>query len=159
MNRLKLIQEIFQKTSFKNYLEIGCYKGKTFFPVKASNKIAVDPFFHILFLKEAIKWIIKEPINLKNKYFKEESEFFFLKRKRYLMKIEKLDVVFVDGLHTFKDSLKDVLNSLVYLNNKGVIIMHDCFPPNKAAALATKNFPTLQEREGIEGWMIDLEIE
>lgn len=152
MKRIELIQALFRKTNFKNYLEIGCYMGRTFFPVKAKNKIAVDPAFHILFIRELLIWIIKEPKNLRNKYFRETSDSFFKKRKKYLIKKGPLDVVFVDGLHTFEASLKDVLNALVYLNQKGVIVMHDCYPPNKAAALPTVNFPTAEDLVGVGGW-------
>ncbi|MEH6535827.1 MAG: class I SAM-dependent methyltransferase [Psychroserpens sp.] len=152
MKRIELINEILKSTNFENYLEIGCYKGKTFFPVIAKRKIAVDPFFHFMFLKEALVWVFKMPKNLKNKYFKEESDLFFLKRKTLLTRIDALDVVFIDGLHTFRASLNDVFNSLQYLNPKGIIIMHDCYPENEAAALPTGDYPTKEELEGVEGW-------
>lgn len=149
MNRISLIQEIFQNTDFENYLEIGCQTGKSFLPIKAKNKIAVDPEFKIS-LKNKIKWLIKEPRNFNNKFFEEESDTFFHKRKEFLKELGQLDVVLVDGLHTFRASLNDVLNSLKYLNTRGIIIMHDCLPPFKAAALPY--YPSLEESKGIEGW-------
>jgi hypothetical protein len=45
-----------------------------------------------------------------------------------------LDVVFVDGLHTQRQALKDVENALAHLNPGGVIVIHDCNPPSAAAA-------------------------
>ncbi|MDH5379308.1 MAG: class I SAM-dependent methyltransferase [Cyclobacteriaceae bacterium] len=155
MSRLALIQDIFKKTDFKSYLEIGCFKGKTFFVVDAENKVAVDPGFHYKFYINKVKWAFKKPANLKNQYFKEESDTFFLKRKDVLEKLGTLDVVFVDGLHTYGASLKDVLNSLKYLNNKGIIVMHDCYPPHEAAALPTKFFPTAEEIANVPGWTGD----
>ena len=151
MNRIELIQEIFQKTNFKNYLEIGCNEGRSFLPVKARHKLAVDPFFKIPTTLK-LKWLFKVPSNINNKYFQETSDDFFLKREEHLKEINHLDVVLVDGLHTFRASLNDVLNSLKYLNNKGIIIMHDCLPPHKAAALATKDYPNSEEQKGVEGW-------
>ena len=81
-----------------------------------------------------------------------ESDQFFLKKKRYLRRRGPFDVVLIDGLHTFRASLSDVLNVLAHLNKDGVIIMHDCFPDHKAAAFPSKQFPTLEEQKSIEGW-------
>ena len=152
MNRLELIKTIFLKSNFKNYLEIGCYKGKTFFPVSAKKKIAVDPSFHPLFYKELIFTLIKKPNNFRNKYFRETSDDFFNNHKQFLTNLKTIDVVLIDGLHTFETSLNDVINSLNYLNPDGVIVMHDCNPTNPAAALPTKHFPTKEDLVGVEGW-------
>jgi len=151
MNRIQLIQEIFSKTDFTNYLEIGCQKGKSFLPIKAKNKTAVDPVFKIP-IRRRLKWLIKWPSNRKNRYFQEESDNFFAKRKEYLRQLGHLDIVLVDGLHNFRTSLNDVLNSLNYLNPKGLILMHDCYPPNAAAAYPSEFFPSEEEIKNIEGW-------
>ena len=58
-----------------------------------------------------------------------------------------LDLVLVDGLHTYEQSLKDVLNSLKYLNDGGVIVIHDCHPSSEAAA-----YPVQSEARNIPGW-------
>jgi hypothetical protein len=150
MNRIELIKEIFRRNKFDTYLEIGTRSGTSFFPIRCRNKIAIDPDFAIPWEKKA-KWLIKNPRNLFSKFFEETSDDFFRNRQRFLEKIGKIDVVLVDGLHTFQASLNDVLNSLYYLNNDGVIVMHDCLPPNEAAALPTKQYPTEEERS-IEGW-------
>lgn len=151
MDRIKLIQEIFQRTNFQNYLEIGCQSGVSFLPIKAKYKTAVDPIFRIS-NKKKLKWLIKEPKNYYNKYFEEESDVFFSKRNAYFEKVGQFDVVLVDGLHIFRASLNDVLNSLKYLNNNGIIIMHDCYPPHKAAALPTRIFLSEAEQKEVEGW-------
>lgn len=39
-----------------------------------------------------------------------------------------IDVAFVDGLHEWKQVVRDVDNCLRYLNRGGVIVMHDCCP-------------------------------
>lgn len=153
LKRLELINRIFNQTNFKTYLEIGCYKGKTFFNVIAKYKIAVDPFFHPFFIFEGLKGMFKNHFNFyNNKYFKVESDIFFKKNKKFLKKLNGLDVVFIDGLHTYENSLRDIINSLRYLNSKGVIIVHDCYPPNAAAALPTKKFPNKKDISGIDGW-------
>jgi hypothetical protein len=150
MNRIILIQEIINKGKYSTYLEIGSQSGKSFLPIKCKNKIAVDPVFNIP-LEKRIKWLFKNPLNIRNKYFEETSDDFFLKRKSILKKTNGIDVVLIDGLHTFKTSLTDVFNSLEYLNMEGEIILHDCYPPNNAAAT-----PAMSKNEaaklGIEGW-------
>lgn len=151
MNRIQLIQEIFSKTDFSNYLEIGCQTGKSFLPVKARNKTAVDPEFKIP-IGRKLKWLFLWPSNVKNKYFQEESDVFFAKRKEHLLQLKHLDIVLVDGLHNFRTSLNDTLNSLNYLNPKGLILLHDCFPPTEAAAFPSEFFPTEEEQKSIKGW-------
>lgn len=62
------------------------------------------------------------------------SNAFFDKKSSYLKKNGPLDLIFFDGLHPFKASFKDVLNTLKYLNLKGTLVLHDCYPPIKASA-------------------------
>ena len=150
MNRIDLIQRLFTKVNFQTFLEIGTRSGSSFLPIRARYKIAIDPEFKIPWEKKA-KWYIQNPNNFGSKYFEETSDDFFRLRKDYLQKVGKIDVVLVDGLHTYQASLTDVLNSLKHLNRNGVIVLHDCLPPNEAAAMPTKQFPTEEERN-IEGW-------
>tara|TARA_R110001583_G_scaffold145875_1_gene297883 strand:- start:6305 stop:7036 length:732 start_codon:yes stop_codon:yes gene_type:complete len=149
MNRITLIQEIFKKTNFKKYLEIGCERGYSFLPLKAKYKIGVDPNFNIP-KKRKLNWFFKVPENFNNKYFEEKSDDFFLNRIKFLKRKQPIDVVLIDGMHTFRASLNDVFNSLKYLNINGVIVLHDCLPPYKAAS--TEFCPTIEEQKEIEGW-------
>ena len=43
---------------------------------------------------------------------------------------EPFDVIFVDGLHTFEQCRKDVINSLNFLNLGGYLFIHDLIPRN-----------------------------
>ena len=43
---------------------------------------------------------------------------------------EKFDLIFIDGLHHYKQVKKDIRNSLNALKDGGVILMHDCMPKN-----------------------------
>ena len=151
MDRIELIQKIFRKTDFENYLEIGCQTGKSFLPIRAKNKIAVDPVFKIP-IGRKFKWLFKWPANFKARYFTLESDTFFATQKGYLEQVGKLDLVLVDGLHNFRGALHDVLNSLVYLNKDGIIIMHDCFPPHEAASIYADIFPSEEQQRQAKGW-------
>ena len=68
-----------------------------------------------------------------------------------LIKSGGIDLVFVDGMHTFKQSLEDILNSLEVLKYNGIIIVHDCYPPNKNAASPREIYPTKAIKLS-EGW-------
>ncbi|MDT0688610.1 class I SAM-dependent methyltransferase [Salegentibacter sp. F188] len=149
MDRTTLIQHLIDKNQYSNYLEIGVFKGATFFKVKCKNKIAVDPFFQFSRL-EKLKWYFKNPGNFKNRYFELKSDDFFheeMKTNNHL----NPDIVFIDGLHTYEASLRDVLNSLTYLSEKGTIVMHDCFPPNSAAAYPADSYQHARSLK-LEGW-------
>jgi hypothetical protein len=139
MNRISVLQYLIDKNNYSKYLEIGTFKGDTFLAIRCHNKIAVDPFFQIP-KKKKIQWLYKNMYNFKNIYFEMTSDKFFEKKKDYLDEKGKRDIIFIDGLHTFEASLRDILNSLRYLKNGGTIVMHDCFPPDKAAATPANSY-------------------
>lgn len=151
MNRVSLIQEIFSRTKYDNYLEIGCQTGSSFLPIRAKIKTAVDPRFCIA-AEDIEFWRARVPENDQASYFEEESDQFFQERVAYLSEIAPIDLVLIDGLHTFRAALNDVLNSLLYLSDDGIIVMHDCLPPHPAAALNTDGFPTDAELKNVDGW-------
>ena len=62
------------------------------------------------------------------------SDVFFENLKGDKLKINsrtKFDVIFIDGLHISNQVDKDILNSLEFLSEKGVVILHDCNPPSE----------------------------
>lgn len=129
MNRTEVIQRIINKKKACSYLEIGVYNGKNFFKIKAWKKIAVDPHFQFE-KRKRFKWILKNFYNIGAKYHETTSDNYFANTKFS----KPFDVIFIDGLHTYAQSLNDVMNSLNILADNGVIIMHDCNPPHNAAA-------------------------
>jgi hypothetical protein len=46
-----------------------------------------------------------------------------------------VEVVFIDGLHTWAQAYRDCVNSLKYLTPDGVILVHDCLPRNEGQAM------------------------
>lgn len=101
-SRIQIIQEIIDKEKYKNYLEIGCDNDENFSQVVVENKIGVDP--------------------LKGGTLRMTSDKFFRDNKK------KFDMIFLDGLHTYEQTIKDINNSLEFISDKGVIIIHDCLP-------------------------------
>lgn len=68
------------------------------------------------------------------KYFQMTSDEFFLHHADDLIGRSGIDVAFVDGLHEWRQALRDVENCLRYLNAGGVIVMHDCSPTREIVA-------------------------
>ena len=102
MKRTAVIQDIINATKARIYLEIGVARGSNFFPIKARHKIGVDPRFGFG-SRRKIKWYCMNLCNLHARYYEIESDAFFAQ-----IRLEKgLDVVFVDGLHTYEQSFKD----------------------------------------------------
>lgn len=111
MDRIQLINHYLSKKDFKKYLEIGVYKGHSYNGIDAMIKDSVDPdettpaVYHLT------------------------SDDFFEKIAPTLD--YKYDVIFIDGLHHSEQVDKDIQNSLNFLEDDGVLILHDCNPINE----------------------------
>lgn len=125
MTRDKLIQSILDLFSQPRYLEIGVNRGITFHALKAEKKVAVDPIFQFNVVEAA-----KSNQNASyhqvtsNKYFSTEID-----------QNEKFDVIYLDGLHTFEQTLADFLNASLFLSDGGVIVIDDVIPNSYSASL------------------------
>ena len=100
--RWDLIDYLIKKNNYKNYLEIGCDKNQLFSKVNIDNKIGVDP--------------------VSGGNVRKTSDDFFKENK------SNFDIVFIDGLHTYEQVKKDILNSVNCLLDEGIILVHDCMP-------------------------------
>ena len=102
-SRFEIIQNIVDIKKYKNYLEIGCDKDSNFSKINnVEKKTGVDP---------------TSGGNLRM-----TSDEFFKQNK------EKYNCIFIDGLHTYEQARKDILNSIKILEVEGIIILHDCLP-------------------------------
>lgn len=104
-----------------------------------------------------IKNVIKDAANLRNRYYATTSANFF--RVHEKEDGEPFDVIFVDGLHTYEQSLADVVTGLNFLNERGTILIHDCNPPSAAAAVESRSREEVAraEPEGEQGpWCGDV---
>jgi hypothetical protein len=142
MNRAYIIQACIDKISAKHYLEIGVQQGKNFFKIKADKKTAVDPNF-LIGLKRKLSnlhsWLSSD--------FNEMTSTDFFKNKATLkLSNNKIDIAFIDGLHTYEQTLEDFLNCSQYLSSNGIIFFHDC-NPTSAEAAAPLNSPKEKMRK------------
>lgn len=127
MKRSDVIQSVLDLFDAPSYLEIGVDYGETFHNVKAARKVAVDP---------VLKFDVQEKRALVTdaecEYFDTYSDVYFAK---FLKPGEKFDLVFIDGLHTFDQTLKDLLNAMSCLKDDGIIIVDDVYPTSFAASI------------------------
>jgi len=130
-----------RKTAF---LEIGVRRGDCFCEIRAWRKVAVDPKFR---LKRRDYWRWRNLFS--STYFECTSDDFFAKCIDGCP-VRQFDVVFIDGLHTHEQSLRDVQHSLHCLKPNGWIILHDCNPLSKAAAVPARSYQDAAERFGLK---------
>ena len=100
--RFQIINKIILKKNYQNYLEVGCFKNENFDQINITNKIGVDP--------------------VSGGTLRMSSDEFFLKNK------DQFDIIFIDGLHVYEQVKRDIENSLIVLNEDGIILIHDCLP-------------------------------
>ncbi len=103
-NRISFISLATQKFTNCKYLEIGADHNHCFNSIPVKDKTGVDP---------------KQGGNTRT-----TSDNFFKKNNKFF------DVIFVDGLHTFEQCRKDIINSLKFLNVNGYLFIHDLIPRN-----------------------------
>lgn len=99
-----------------NYLEIGVNQGITFKAVKIEAKTGVDPSFQF----DRHEYDQDDNIILAEV----TSDVFF----KTLPKDTLYDVVFVDGLHTFDQTYRDILNALRHTHSRSVLLVDDTIP-------------------------------
>jgi hypothetical protein len=130
MNKQEIIQQTIDKIKGRLYLEIGVQRGKNFYKIRALRKIAIDPKFIIGYKRRLFNFLAL----LNSTFFEMTSNQFFEKKAGSILAKKKIDVAFIDGLHTYEQSLTDFNNCLKYLAPNGVILFHDCNPQSREAA-------------------------
>ena len=101
-DRTLILKEIIKYKNYNSYLEIGCDQDENFSQISIKNKIGVDP--------------------KSGGTHRMTSDTFFLNNT------QTYDLIYIDGLHTYEQTIKDIKNSLKYLNQNGTIVLHDCLP-------------------------------
>lgn len=128
-NRVAAVRGALDATGANTYLEIGVFMGFSFLPIRARRKIAVDP---VLRIPRWLRWIGDR--RAEETHYCEMTSDAFFDRRGDLLADTGIDVALIDGLHTHEQSLKDVETTLTYLNEGGVIVLHDCNPTKPSMA-------------------------
>lgn len=105
MNRTDLINHLIYQRNGTRYLEIGVNtEQQNLAHIHCAHKVGVDP----------------RP----GTTFQGTSDEFFAHNQ------EEFDLIFIDGLHTEEQVLKDIVNACRCLATGGIIVLHDCMPPD-----------------------------
>ena len=123
MNRIKVVQQALGERAKPVYLEIGVSHGIAFRRIAADEKIAVDPALRLSARSRRLA-DAKAPAT---HYFETTSDAFFASQTAFLAE-RGIDVALIDGLHCYGQVVRDVENTLRYLRDDGVIVLHDCNP-------------------------------
>ncbi|WP_128565830.1 class I SAM-dependent methyltransferase [Methylobacterium crusticola] len=121
------------------YLEVGVNRGVTFHNVSAAVKVAVDPHFLFDVADAELK-------NQNATYRQITSDAYFLDTDRR----DRFDVIFLDGLHTVEQTLRDLMNATEVLKDPGIIIIDDVIPSSYAASL-----PSIPDAEMVKAFLND----
>jgi SAM-dependent methyltransferase len=103
-NRVALVNLLIAKKADCAYLEIGCDTNSVFNAVPILDKVGVDP---------------QNGGNIRK-----TSDEFFITNSTFF------DVIFIDGLHTYDQVRRDVINAIRFLKPDGWIAVHDMLPRN-----------------------------
>ena len=129
--RHAFINKAISKFDNCRYLEIGVGNNDVFnsIPLKTKFKFGVDP--------------------VTGGNYKMTSDDFFEKYNNL-----KFNVVFIDGLHEYKQCQKDCINSMRQLEDGGIIIFHDFFP----RSYFEEKVPRVQSSWTGDVWKVAVEL-
>lgn len=125
MLRSQVVQAFLDLFEAPRYLEVGVHSGETFLPLRAAWKVAVDPVFRFNVLAAQAA----DP----------DTEFHALPSDAYFASLppqaEPFDVIYLDGLHTLEQTLRDLMNALGHVRPDSVVVIDDVLPTGYFASL------------------------
>ena len=124
IDRSTMINEFLGLFENPSYLEIGVNKGETFNKITAARKVAVDPKF----LFDTTSYSVTGKVD----FYEMRSDTFF---SEIAGSLQAYDVVFIDGLHTFEQTLRDLLNAMMFSTPKSIMVIDDVLPDSYDASL------------------------
>ncbi|WP_316897786.1 class I SAM-dependent methyltransferase [Pseudodesulfovibrio indicus] len=121
-SRSQIIQTLINVRNYSRYLEVGVHKGETFLNIDAEKKVAVDIKFSFDYQNDK---------NPNATYYQVPSDQYFSSPAGR----DKFDIIFIDGLHTLEQTLRDLLNAVTSLADGGIIVIDDVIPDSYHASL------------------------
>jgi len=117
----QIARGLLDSDALNNYLELGVFRCRTFNKVAplAKNAYAVDSSPRRRKYATQNKNLI---------WFNQTTDDFFKQLDDGIM----FDLVFIDACHSYQNSMMDFKNSFKHLNDNGIIILHDTYPPSDA---------------------------
>jgi hypothetical protein len=178
--RYEAVQQVLNALNGRTYLEIGIDTAESFMNIRAARKLGIDPVptfniinqmldsskinrFSYTCSSDTGNTSLTLQARIHDKFadlnpgetaelFYETSDNFFAKRASELFARDPINVALVDGLHTWEQTYRDVVNVLNHLDPNGVILMHDCSPPSAAAAHPAESWQAAADMK-LPGWI------
>lgn len=118
ISRTYIINKLISDNNLYSYLEIGVSNPYTnFLAIDCKHKVSVDPCIECEFFSseciEQFKPFITHQVT-SDEFFKTNTE--------------KFDIIFIDGDHSYEQSLKDLNNALKIVPVNGFVVLHDAMP-------------------------------
>jgi hypothetical protein len=152
MDRRQVNQRLLDLFQSPSYLEVGVWQGDTFHAVNAARKVAVDPDFQF-----DVAAAQADPANDHTIYHATTSDDYFT---RSAGRDDRFDLIFLDGLHTLEQTLRDLLHAIDRLNDGGVIVIDDVLPSSYGASLSdladAGKYRRMADPQGSRAWMGDV---
>jgi hypothetical protein len=134
MKYVGIMQEHIDRYKLQNYLEIGVKDGHSFFTINVPNRYGVEPEITFDLCVNSLAFDryqqLKET-NMQWKIYNKTSDEYFKNAEGMF------DIIFVDGLHEYKQVYRDIENSLLHLTDDGFIFVHDTNPLDEKVANPT----------------------
>lgn len=108
----------------RHYLEVGVHDGRTFLHVDIECKDGVDPDFAM---------DVKRHASEKHRFFRQPSDRFWVSPHPRVY-----DVIFLDGLHTFEQTMRDLLCSMRFAHGRTIWLIDDTLPCDVFSAIPDK---------------------
>jgi hypothetical protein len=99
----------------RSYVEIGVWRGDTFRHVTVPHRIGVDPAF---------AFDVSTISDAQTRLLRQTSDEFFAS----LSADRTFDLFFLDGLHTFEQTYRDVCNALLHSHSRTILLIDDTRP-------------------------------
>ncbi|WP_134767360.1 class I SAM-dependent methyltransferase [Nocardioides sp. 1609] len=149
VGRARVVNRLMAMYDEPRYLEIGVCSGRTFDRARAATKVAVDPAF---------EFDPSDPARVVagTEYHQVTSDEYF---GTVVAPDRQFDVIFLDGLHTVEQTLRDLTNALHHLQPRGVVVIDDVRPSSHLAAIPDRQlFFAVRNRLGTtaQDWMGDV---
>jgi len=119
---VKRINRALELFSSPSYLEVGVFEGETFLNIGANMKTAVDPKFRFDTQEQERPGVFFAE-KTSNAYFAD------------LHPDTVFDVVFLDGLHTFEQTYRDLTAALLHTHQDSLILIDDVVPSDVFSAM------------------------
>ena len=116
------INRVAQATGARTYLEIGVEQGSTFRAVTVPERTGVDPRFGFESELEA---------DAHTRFEQVTSDRFF----STLSPEATFDFYYIDGLHTFEQTYRDVCNAILHSHHRTVLLVDDTQPSDVFSSL------------------------